>query len=277
MAKVSHHSRAASAPAAPGLLRLALEMRAPWELGIALASYPWIQKAPAGDGHPVLVFPGLAAGDTTTLMLRRYLKDLGYPAYAWEQGLNFGPRPGVLEACLAQVEQLHARHGKRVSLVGWSLGGVFSLYGAHQAPECVRNVITLGSPISVDAEGSCSPPLVKALYRLIAHPLGPDAHALLPSAKRLRERKRLAVPMSCLYSLGDGIVPPQEATLDGDPARHENIRVLGSHTGLGFNAMALAIVADRLAQREDAWQPFKPRGWWGDAYRWATRGGDVPH
>jgi hypothetical protein len=134
----------------------------------------------------------------------------------------------------------------------------------------VRNVITLGSPVSVGPEGSKSPPFVKALYRLIAHPMGPDAHVMQPRAKNLRERKQLPVPMSCLYSLTDGVVPPQEATIQGDPALHENIRVAGSHTGLGFNAMVLAIVADRLAQPEGQWQPFMPRGWWGSAYRFAT-------
>jgi pimeloyl-ACP methyl ester carboxylesterase len=165
---------------------------------------------------------------------------------------------------------MHYQGGRRVSLVGWSLGGVFSLYGAHQAPECVRTVITLGSPVTVDEEGSQSPALVKALYRLIAHPMGPSAHVMQPRAKKLRERKALSVPMSCLYSISDGVVPPQEATIHGDPGLHENIRVFGSHTGLGFNPMVLAIVADRLAQPEGAWRPFKPSGWWGDAYRLLT-------
>jgi hypothetical protein len=83
-----------------------------------------------------------------------------------------------------------------------------------------------------------------------------------PRAKTLREQRRLAIPTSCLYSLGDGVVPPQEATIDGDPALHENIRVPGSHLGLGFNGIVLAIVADRLAQPESAWQPFHPRACW---------------
>jgi hypothetical protein len=136
----------------------------------------------------------------------------------------------------------------------------------------VRSVITLGSPVSVDPAGSQSPPFVKALYRLIAHPMGPAAHVMQPRAKKLREGRQLPVPMSCLYSLGDGVVPPQEATIQGDPALHENIRVAGSHTGLGFNAMVLAIVAERLAQPEGQWQPFKPAGWWGSAYRMLTHG-----
>ena len=116
----------------------------------------------------------------------------------------------------------------------------------------MRCVITLGSPITFDRAGSQSPPLVKALYRLIAHPMGTAAHVMQPRAKKLREPKALPVPISCLYSLTDGVVPPQEATIDGDPALHENIRVPGSHLGLGFNALVLWIVADRLAQPEGA-------------------------
>ncbi|MDE2612009.1 MAG: alpha/beta hydrolase [Burkholderiales bacterium] len=260
----------------PHLLHQLTEWRALLEMTALPWTLPLLAGAPRGDGHPVLLLPGFMADESTLVALKWFLAGRGHDVHTWGFGRNVGFRSRHAQALEDKIRHLHHTSGRRVSLVGWSLGGVFSLYGAHQAPECVRNVITLGSPISVDAEGSCSPPLVKALYRLIAHPLGPDAHALLPSAKRLRQRKRLEVPMSCLYSLGDGVVPPQEATLDGDPERHENIRVLGSHTGLGFNAMALAIVADRLAQREDDWQPFKPRGWWGDVYRWATRG-DVPH
>jgi hypothetical protein len=80
-------------------------------------------------------------------------------------------------------------------------------------------------------------------------------------------RAALPLPTSCLYSLSDGVVPPQEATIDGDPALHENIRVAGSHTGMGFNAMVMWIVADRLAQPEGQWRPFKPEGLNGSLYR----------
>lgn len=131
----------------------------------------------------------------------------------------------------------------------------------------MRSIITLGSPVSVDAAGSQSPTAIKALYRLVSHRLGAAAHVMQPRAKTLREQRRLAIPTSCLYSLGDGVVPPQEATIDGDPAFHENIRVPGSHLGLGFNGIVLAIVADRLAQPEGAWQPFRPQGLLGRVWR----------
>jgi hypothetical protein len=133
----------------------------------------------------------------------------------------------------------------------------------------VRGIITLGSPVTVGPEGSQSPPMVHALYRLVAHPLGSAAHAMQPRVKQLRARP--PVPMSCLYSDTDGVVPKHQAMFDGDPAMHENIRVPGSHCGLGFNAVVLWIVADRLAQTEGQWRPFEPEGLAGTAYRWVTR------
>jgi len=100
--------------------------------------------------------------------------------------------------------------------------------------------------------------------------LGAKAHVMQPRAKNMRERRRLAIPTSCLYSLSDGVVPPQEATIDGDPALHENIQVAGSHVGLGFNGIVLAIVADRLAQPEDDWKPFAPHGLLGHVWGLTT-------
>jgi hypothetical protein len=101
--------------------------------------------------------------------------------------------------------------------------------------------------------------------------MGPAAHSLQPRAKKLRERTSLPMPLSCLYSLSDGVVPPQEATVDGDPALHENIRVPGSHIGLGFNAVVLWIVAERLSQPQGQWRPFVPSGALGYVYRMMTR------
>ena len=86
----------------------------------------------------------------------------------------------------------------------------------------------------------------------------------------LREGRLPTVTISCLYSISDGVVPPQEATVDGDDTHVENIRIAGSHTGLGFNPMVMCVVADRLAQAEGQWRPFRPQGWSGAAYRALT-------
>ena len=248
----------------------ALEWRALLELAALPYSLPILMTAPHGDGHPVLLLPGFMGSEVSLIGLELFLRNRGYAVETWGLGRNVGFNPKHATALEQKIRHLHHTTGRKVSLVGWSLGGVFALYGAHQVPECVRCVVTLGSPLSVDPEGSASPPLVKAMYRLIAHPMGPAAHTMQPRARKLRERTRLPMPLSCLYSISDGVVPAQEATVDGDPTLHENIRVPGSHVGLGFNAVVLWIVADRLSQPQGQWHRFEASGPLGYAYRMLT-------
>jgi len=244
----------------PSALSSLLELRAVFEVASLGYAWPMLMHTPRGDGHPVLLLPGFMGSETSLFALQRFLSGRGYNVQTWGLGRNVGFRPGHASAIEQKIRYLHHETGRKVSLVGWSLGGVFALYGAHRASECVRSAITLGSPVSVDATGSAVPPLLKALYRLIAHPMGSAAHSMQPRAKTMRERQPLPVPVSCLYSLSDGVVPPQEATMDGDPTRHENVRVWGSHVGLGFNPLVLQIVADRLAQPEGQWRSYAPSG-----------------
>ena len=256
---------------APHRLHSLLEWRALVEMALLPFTWPLLRAAPRGDGHPVLLLPGFMGDEITLVGLKTYLTGRGYDVQTWGLGRNIGFQRRHAQALEQKIRHLHHVTGRKVSLVGWSLGGVFALYGAHQASECVRQVVTLGSPVNVDASGSQSPPLVKALYRLIAHPMGPAAHVMQPRAKKMREHHLPPVPMSCLYSISDGVVPPQEATIDaaaGSPC--ENIRVAGSHTGLGFNPMVMCILADRLAQAEGDWRPFQPAGLPGTLYRWMT-------
>lgn len=244
----------------PSTLSSMLETRALLEMASLPGALPLLMTAPRGDGHPVLLLPGFMGGEGSLFALEALLRNRGYAVQTWGLGRNVGFRPGHASAIEQKIRYMHHESGRKVSLLGWSLGGVFALYGAHQVVECVRTVITLGSPVTVDASGTAVPPLLKALYRLVAHPLGSAAHSMQPRAKTMRERKPLPIPVSCLYSLSDGIVPPQEATIEGDPALHENIRVWGSHTGLGFNPLVLQIVADRLAQPEGQWRSYQPAG-----------------
>ena len=254
----------------PRLLHQLIEPR----VFLELAALPWylplLARTPRGDGHPVLLLPGFMADEATMVALKLFLQNRGYDVETWGFGRNVGFRSKYANALEQKIRYMHYKNGRKVSLVGWSLGGVFAMYGAHAAPECVRSAIMLGSPVSIDPAGSQSPPLVKALYRLIAHPMGATAQHTDRHARKLRGPKVLRVPISCLYSLADGVVPPQEATIDGDPAFHENIRVPGSHLGLGINPFALWIVADRLAQPEGKWRPFVPSGFLGRLYRLTT-------
>lgn len=255
----------------PHLLHSLTEFRWLLEASVLPWTLPWLLNAPKGDGHPVLLLPGFMAGEVTMGVLETYLRNRGYDVSHWGFGRNIGFQPKHAKALEQKIRYIHYKTGRKVSLVGWSLGGVFSLYGALQAPECVRSIVTLGSPLSRDAAGIQNiPRMLRAMYRLVAHPMGTVVHESRPEGKLLKQRATLSMPVSCLYGLGDGVVPPQEATIDGDPSLHENIRVPASHLGMGVNPMVLWIVADRLAQPEDAWQSFSPSGATGCAYRALT-------
>ncbi len=233
----------------PGVLRLALEMRAPWELGASLAALPILMSAPSGDGHPVLVFPGLAASDLSTGPLRRYLKGRNYAPHRWRQGRNLGPRPGVLAKCERAVLQLRERYGRKVSLIGWSLGGIYARETAKQLPDAVRSVITLGTPFAGHPRATNA----WQLYEFVSG-------ETVDSRRDWDEiRKAPPVPTTSIYSSTDGIVAWQCSVQDAGPLT-ENIEVEASHIGLGVNPAVLYAIADRLAQAEGQWQPFDRSG-----------------
>jgi pimeloyl-ACP methyl ester carboxylesterase len=233
----------------PGALLLALEGRAPWEFAASVAAAPLLRRLPRGDDHRVLVFPGLAANDLTTLPMRAFLRDRGYRPAAWKQGLNLGPRAGVLDACRARLRELYERERAPVSLVGWSLGGVYARELAKEMPECVRCVITLGSPFA-------GPPQATNAWWLFERVSGhPEPDAAMQAA--LREPP--PVPTTSIYSRSDGIVAWQ-CSRNPPSARAENVQVLASHIGLGLNPLAMMAIADRLAQDPARWRPFDATG-----------------
>jgi pimeloyl-ACP methyl ester carboxylesterase len=238
---------------APNALMLLLEGRAPWEYAAMIAALPWLKRLPRGDGHPVIVFPGLGAADITTAPLRSFLQDLGYSAYPWKQGFNFGPRRGVLDAVRTHMQRIAERHGEPVSLIGWSLGGLYAREMAKEFPQLVRCVVTLGSPFS-------GHPRATNAWRFYEMFNGQTVHdpALIA---QLREAP--PVPTTSIYSRTDGVVAWQCSINDESPLA-ENIEVHASHIGMGMNPLAMVAIADRLRQDPKKWQRFDAQG----ARRW---------
>lgn len=231
----------------PGPIRLALEWRAPAEATATLLLWPWLRRAPRGDGHSVLVLPGLGAGDASTALLRRYLGGQGFQAHAWGLGLNLGPRAGVFEALQQRLQAVHQQAGGRVSLVGWSLGGVFARELAKRAPEAVRQVITLGSPMPGHNHASNARRFYEFAAGRRAYP--PELMA------RLHEPVPAHIPSTSVYSVSDGIVH-WRASLQPEGERRHNVRVAASHCGMGANPWVLRLLAERLSRPEEAGPPF---------------------
>jgi pimeloyl-ACP methyl ester carboxylesterase len=238
-------------PPRPGLLLL--EGRALLELAALLPAYPLLRRAPRGDGHPVLVLPGFMASDFSTRTLRGFLRQRGYGAHGWKLGRNLGPTPRAVEAMMERLTELQRRYGRPVSLIGWSLGGIYARELARATPELVRNVITLASPFrDLDAVN-----VPEFLRRRARRRTAVADDALV----RARLREPLAVPTTAIFSRSDGIAAGLSCRADPAPLT-ESLEVDSSHLGIGHHPVVLLTIADRLAQPEGAWRPFAPPAGW---------------
>ena len=241
----------------PGLGLLLAEARGIFEFNASLLLSPLLMRAPRGDGHPVLALPGFLASDLSMAPMRRYLSELGYDAHAWRMGRNTGGISRMRAALRDRLAEIHGSSGRKVSLVGWSLGGVYARDLALQAPEMVRYVVTLGSPFTNDVRATNATRLYEALSGE-----GVEDN----SGLRAAISGDLPVPTSSIYSRTDGIVNWRTCLLRPSETA-ENIEVhLASHVGLGVNPAALWAVADRLAQGEGQFRQFDRSGPFAIAY-----------
>jgi pimeloyl-ACP methyl ester carboxylesterase len=205
---------------------------------------------PQGDDHPVLVLPGFLASSRSTGPLRQFLADLGYRAHRWKLGNNMGYSNRLHEGMRNRVRELVDRYDRKISLVGWSLGGVYARELAREMPDIVRQVISMGSPFRGLPGSTHLKHVFEILsevgYDQIPHEFLRDMHIAPP------------VPTTALYTRGDGVVAWQSTVEVSDRPDVENIHVGGTHLGLGFNPRAIVAIADRLALPEGRWKPFKP-------------------
>ena len=240
----------------PTFLSAFLELRALAEMTAAVSFQPLLKTIARGDGHPVVVVPAFMTGDGGTALLRSHLKAAGFAAYGWEQGRNTGIRQAFLDGLTEHVRAVSERHGgSRVSVVGWSLGGVYARALANREPERIRQVITLGSPFNIPTMEGISGAVAR-LYEWL-NPGGLD-DPMLAAADSWRQAP--PVPSTAIYSTGDGVAAWQYC-VDTPGRETENLKVPGSHMGLTHNAAVMYAVAERLAQREGQWRPFKLSLW----------------
>lgn len=222
--------------------------RASIEYGLNIPYSLFNDHKNSGDGHPVLVLPGFMTTDYSTRPLRRFLDKSGYTSYGWDLGRNYA-KEQFLEELVLRVEELYVEHKQKVSLIGWSLGGIYARQVAKERPHLIRQIITMGSPFkSVN-----KPNHAHWMYKLITNGEGmkgvdPELLADIPLPA--------PVPTTAIYTKQDGIVPWGVCIEDEDEL-HENIEVMGSHIGLGVNNTVLDIIADRLKYSRENWVHYK--------------------
>lgn len=238
-------------PPPSALLALTEAHRALGELISLRITRRFLDKAPMGDGHPVMVLPGFMGSDGYNAAFRRFLAKRSYSVHGWGLGRNLGPRDGVLEALEKRIIELSDHYQGPISLVGHSLGGIFAREIARRFPDRIRQVISLGSPFG---EGRMSASIPARLF-VALNPVEelPIEQDILPVAP--------PVPTTAIYSRGDGIVNWQTTVQVNGHEETQSIRVRGSHCGMTLNPTIWFLVAERLAQPMNEWQPFEAESW----------------
>lgn len=226
------------------------EGRAMFELAAFYASMPMLSGLPRGDGHSVLVLPGFMATNTSTAPMRRLLGGLGYDAHGWESGRNLKVNEAMLRSLDAQLTRLYEQTERKVSIIGWSLGGVLAREIAKLHPEKVRLVVSLGSPLSNDRSYSSASHLFELLNGREPDLIQPGKFDALHEAP--------PVPTTSILTKTDGIVHWHASVQEEGEHPSENIVVYASHCGLGVNPSVMIALADRLSQAEGEWEPFTP-------------------
>lgn len=226
----------------PGMMNFILEGRSVFEWGSMFFLQNFLPKRIDGKESPVLLLPPLFGTDFSTRFIRKFLKKQNFHAYKWKLGINL-IRAYYLPQLENRLVSLYEKHEQKVSLVGWSGGGMLAKIVANRHPEKVAHLVTIGSPIwGIDGLQT----YIKGLYEFLrGQPLSErneDFNAEIDAIPK--------VPITCIYTKTDGVVPWKNC-LESESLRPDvqNIEVYGSHSGLGANPAVLMVVAYALSQR----------------------------
>jgi pimeloyl-ACP methyl ester carboxylesterase len=217
----------------------------------ALVAMFFQSTARTGDGHPVLVIPGLGVTDMAMASFHEMLRRAGYDPTGWGLGMNGGYSLENEEKLAHQLRSVSRTVGRRVSIIGWSMGGMYARAIAQDVPDHVRQVITLGTPWRGIEDTT---PALLWEYQT-GHSIddfwSPEVHARLT-----RIGESIPVPFASIYSRDDGIASWESCHADLDPAaRCQSVTVSGQHFHLPVSVEAFDVVAHLLRQREGEWAP----------------------
>ncbi|MFB0611548.1 alpha/beta fold hydrolase [Aurantiacibacter poecillastricola] len=185
----------------------------------------------------MIVIPGLTTGDISTTLLRRTLKRRGFQPEGWRQGINLGADAAKLKTLEARLEELHRQTGKKVVLIGWSLGGLYARVLAHRLPERVDMVVTVASPFSGDRHANRAWKLYEAIND---HTVDNPPFAEQVSAKP-------PVPTLAVWSARDGIVAPY-CSRGEEGESDATLRIDAQHFTLGTSAACIEKILAKMAE-----------------------------
>lgn len=247
----------------PKLRHSVMELgRVVMEMGSTAMLGPVLKALPKGDGHTIMTIPGFMGADGSTSQLRKFLNKRGYNAVPWGLGRNASEvrseniddflehRAKTESIIAARVEREFEASGRKVTLIGWSLGGLYAVALAHQYPQWIRQVITLGTPYG-DPRGTALYSVMGRLYDNKEATV--DEQALERWVAHTYRGGKLRVPILALFSESDGIVGAGIARCEADPQYVTNMAVVASHVGFPFNPLVFAVIGNHLVEPHERW------------------------
>lgn len=205
-----------------------------------------------GDGGPVLLIPGFLAADNSLSVLAGWLTRIGYvPHRSGIRTANVDCSDRLLDRIEARVEGVVASSDRKVAVVGHSRGGHFAKALATRRPDLVDRVVVMGSALDVPFDVSIPTRAVVSLVRralVVRDPLARENGCLTatcrcPFTVDFSAPFPAAVPLTSIYSRGDGVVWWEACRLP----YARNVEVPGSHVGLPYNRHAYRRIAEALA------------------------------
>lgn len=214
---------------------LAIEATGMLQLIRLAGAWPRLARLPGGSGENIIVMPGFGMGDGTTLPLRRFLTRKGFAARTWGLGRNDGDVWRIVPQLLEQLDKTTGP----VSLIGWSLGGYIAREVAREAPQRIRRVITLGTPVVGGPK-----------YTLVGNDYAAKGYDLdrIEAEVAARESTPILTPITAIFSKSDRVVAWQ-ACIDRCSPQVEHIEVGTTHLGLGLSPTSYEIILRRLLPR----------------------------
>jgi pimeloyl-ACP methyl ester carboxylesterase len=207
---------------------------------------------PRGDGSGVVIIPGFLGTDAYLTEMYAWLRRIGYRPYFSGIGLNAEcPNLLIRRHLNETMDRALKESGKRIHLIGHSLGGIIARSVTGQRPNDIASVITLGSPFRGTVAHSRVLKAAELVRKkiLVQHGPGvlPDCYTGRCTCQFLDSLRRELPPgisETAIYTRNDGVVDWRYCITENPAVDFE---VPGTHIGLAFNPAVYDIIARRLA------------------------------
>lgn len=202
----------------------------------------------------ILLIPGFMAGDMSLYALATGLRGMGHRVFFAGIWVNIDCPRETIGRLSRALEEIYRTDGRKVVVVGHSLGGIYARELARRFPELIERTILLGSAIREPLDNSN--PFVRMWFMATRrrHHEGDSCVEHLSSLCGAHSSDPAPdIAQTIVYSRRDAVVDWRSCLETGPHI--EAIEVRAGHNSMPFSPEVFAIVAERAARAAN------PTGW----------------